>query len=330
MTTNAVVPYAPAFAPLVHATQHQLAFAAKRRKIIDEIKYIGALRQAAGSLEPTTLYKLVLQPEGAKLHTDAAGNIRGVFYKNGKIVKHASFKSVRPAFMKAIRGVGTQVLLISIAVQLDHIREAVGQVAIDLHNDRLAEIEAGRNQLSQAFLVEDGSRREQFVLHAIQSLNCGIAKTLRALRRQIAALPTADSGFLDNWGLSSKAAQAKQKMALASESYHAVLFGIQLLSEAYAFLGEPRAAVRTLTDLIAAVNDCGVAEAAERARLVPRDDDLLPETQWKLFQAAEPTLRRYMEECERLASDGMPGLTIELEPGELLKGSDNAQVQAMQ
>lgn len=324
--SSAIVPYRLASGSLAHAPEHELAFAANRREVIDGIKYIGPLRRAAASLDQTTLYKLVLEPKGAKLHTDAAGHIKGVFYRDGKIVKHARFKAVQPSAVKAIRTVGSQVLLVSFALQLSDIRKAVERLSIDLHNDRLAEIESGRNQLSQAFLVGHESRREQFMMHAIQSLNTGVAKTLRALRTQIAALPTTESGVWDNWG-KSKAAKAKQRMLLASESYQAGLSGIQLLSESYAFLGEPRAAARTLTDLVAAVDDCGVTKAAERARLVPRDGDVFPERQWEMFQAAQPKLRACLEDCERLVTGGMPGLTIDLKPSELLKGDEDARVQ---
>jgi len=318
--TSAIVPYRPPLSSLIHAPQHELAFTAKRNEVVHGLKYIGSLRRAAKDLDHTTLYRLVLKPEGAKLHTDAAGHIKGVFYKNGKIVKHARFKAVRPSFVKAIKGIGTQVLLVSVAVQLSDIRKAVEQLAIDLHNDRLAEIEAGRNLLSQAFLVEVEARREQLILHAIQSLNAGVAKTLRALRKQIADLPTTESGFLDNWGR-SKAAQAKKKMSLASESYQTCLLGIQLLSESYAFLGEPKAAARTLTDLISAVDACGISQAAEKARLVPHDSDVLPERQWEQFQEAQPKLRAYLHDCEELASNEMPALTIEIKPEELFKGA---------
>ena len=320
LTASALVPYRPDFSSLVHATQHERAFAASRREMIDEIRYIEPIRRAARDLDQTTLYKLVLRPRGAKLHTDAAGHIKGVFYKNGKIVKHARFKAVRPSFVKAIRAVGPQVLLVSVAVQLSDIRKAVEQLSLDLHNDRLAEIEAGRNQLAQAFLVENESRREHLMLHAIQSLNTGVAKVVGALRTQIGALPTTDSGLLDNW-VRSKAEQAKVKMSLASESYQGALFGIQLLSESYAFLGEPKAAAGVLTNLLAAVKACGIAEAAQRARLVPHDDGtVLPERQWQSFLEAEPTLLGRLGDCEELASDRTPSLTVEVKPSELAKG----------
>lgn len=229
--TRAVVPYQPSFPSLIHADQHESAVSTRRQEVIDGLKYVAPLCQAAESLDDETLYKLVLKPEGGKLHKDAAGNIKGVFYRKGKILKHARFKQVRRSLVRAIRGAGTQVLIINFALQLDGIRRGVQDLAIDLHNDRLAEIDSGRNQLAQALRVEDGARRERLIEHAIQTLNEGIAKTLRELRKGIAKLPTAEVKLHHDWGR-NRTEQAKQKIALASESYQACLLGIQLLSTA--------------------------------------------------------------------------------------------------
>lgn len=100
---------------------------------MSEFRCIIGLPEVVYTLNQNTVYKLVLIPEGAKLYKDAQGNLKGVFYKDGKIVEHAKFQEVGPSMLKAAKAVGAQVLLVSIAMQLNRIEEKVCKIFEEFH-----------------------------------------------------------------------------------------------------------------------------------------------------------------------------------------------------
>lgn len=125
-------------------------FSSRRKSLLSELRCITGLLEVVSSLNQDMVYKLVLTPEGANLYKDAQGNLKGVFYKDGKIVEHAKFQEVGPSMLKAAKAVGAQVLLVSIAMQLSRIEEQVGNIFKEFHGDRLAEIESGKSLFRQA------------------------------------------------------------------------------------------------------------------------------------------------------------------------------------
>ncbi len=240
--TTAIIPYkAPDVDLPTDSTDfHSKSFLEKRSAVLNELRCISGIPEIASTLNQDTIYKLVSVPEGGKLFKDSAGNIKGVFYKDGKILEHAKFQTVRPSLVKAATTVGSQILLISIAMQLNRIEKGISRILNEFHNDRISEIFSGVNQFKQAMMVQDRERQSRMIEHAIQTLNSGIEKTVRSLKIQIEDAPNTKIGFWDNW-FTNKATVAKEKLALAEESFKACLLGIKSLSECYATLNEAKA-----------------------------------------------------------------------------------------
>lgn len=257
-------------------------FSVRRKSLISELRCITGLPEVISSLNQDTVYKLVLTPDGAKLYKDAQGNLKGVFYKNGKIVEHAKFREVGPSVLKAAKAVGAQVLLVSIAMQLNRIEEQVCKIFKEFHGDRLAEIESGKSLFHQACGMQDSEKREMLALHAITELTRGFEKTVSALARQISELPEQKLSFFDNWiGDKSKEAEESHKMAV--ESFSACLSALQTLARCHLFLEERDVALRLVDNGLTKIEKAGVDMAYIRSRLAPKINGIFPEDGWKQF-----------------------------------------------
>lgn len=257
-------------------------FSGRRKSLISELRCITGLPEVISSLNQDTVYKLVLTPDGAKLYKDAQGNLKGVFYKNGKIVEHAKFREVGPSVLKAAKAVGAQVLLVSIAMQLNRIEEHVCKIFKEFHGDRLAEIESGKSLFHQACGMQDSEKREMLALHAITELTRGFEKTVSALARQISELPEQKLSFFDNWiGDKSKEAEESHKMAV--ESFSACLSALQTLARCHLFLEERDVALRLVDNGLTKIEKAGVDIAYIRSRLAPKINGIFPEDGWKQF-----------------------------------------------
>jgi hypothetical protein len=257
-------------------------FSRRRKSLVSELRCITGLPEVVSTLNQDTVYKLVLAPEGAKLYKDAQGNLKGVFYKDGKIVEHAKFQEVGPSMLKAAKAVGAQVLLVSIAMQLNRIEEQVGKIFKEFHGDRLAEIETGKSLFRQACGMQNAEKREQLALHAITELTRGFEKTVSALSRQISELPEQKLSFFDNWiGDKSKEAEESHKMAV--ESFTACLSALQTLARCHLFLDEREVALSSVDEGLTKIEKAGVDIAYVRSRLAPKINGYFPEDGWKQF-----------------------------------------------
>jgi len=72
----------------------------KRQNLLSELRSVPSIVKIAKTLNQDSVYKLVAHPDGAKLYKDSAGHIKGVFYKEGKILEHAKFKIVKSSLIK--------------------------------------------------------------------------------------------------------------------------------------------------------------------------------------------------------------------------------------
>lgn len=257
-------------------------FSNRRSKLISELRCITGLPEVASSLNQDTVYKLVLTPEGAKLYEDAQGNLKGVFYKDGKIVEHAKFQEVGPSMLKAAKAVGAQVILISIAMQLNRIEEQACKIFKEFHGDRLAEIEAGKSLFRQACGMQNPTKREQLALSAITELTRGFEKTVSSLARQIAELPEQKLSFFDNW-IADKSKEAEESHKIAMESFSACLSSLQSLARCHLFLEEREVALNLVEDGFSKLEKAGVDVAYARSRLAPKTNGSFPEESWKQF-----------------------------------------------
>jgi hypothetical protein len=257
-------------------------FSNKRKSLLSELRCITGLPEVVSSLNQDTVYKLVLTPEGANLYKDAQGNLKGVFYRDGKIVEHAKFQKVGPSMLKAAKAVGAQILLVSIAMQLSRIEGQIGKIFKEFHGDRLAEIEAGKSLFRQACGMQTSDKREQLTLSAISELTRGFEKTVSALSRQIKELPDQKLSFFDNW-LGDKSKEAEESHKMAIESFSASLSALQTLARSHLFLDERDVALKLMDDGFSKIEKAGIEVAYVRSRLAPKMNGTFPEESWKQF-----------------------------------------------
>jgi len=177
---NEVVPFTAPAIDLAPSNKefHEKNYQKNRYALLSELRCISGIPEIASKLSQNTLYKLVSVPEGGRLYKDGAGKIKGVFTKDGKILKWAEFEAIRPSFVKAATAVGSQILLISIAMQLNRVEKGISRILDEIEGDRIAEIRSGVNQYKQAMIVQDSDRQSRMIEHAIQSLNTGIEKSI--------------------------------------------------------------------------------------------------------------------------------------------------------
>jgi len=175
------------------------AFQRRRESILTELRSIPGIIDAAKTLNPDTTYKIVCWPERGKLFRDSAGNLQAVFYKDGKIVQHARLRALSPSLVKAATAIGSQILLIHIALELSDIKKKIEKLADMQHEDRQAEIYSGVALYEQACLVENSTTRVVLISNAIQSLNTDIERTFKSLERQISEMPDTEPHWRENW-----------------------------------------------------------------------------------------------------------------------------------
>jgi len=323
--TKAIIPYNPPTFDLAppNADFQTQNFLKNRKRVLNELRYISGIPEIASSLSQDTLYKLVCTPEGGKLYKDAAGNIKAVFYKDGKILEHAKLQAVRPYLVKAATAIGSQILLISIAMQLNRIEKGISRIINELNYDRMSEIYSGVRQYKQAMTMQDPERQLERIDKAITTLNDGIEKTIGSLKRQIEDAPEAEIGLFDNW-FTNKSEIASEKFGLAEKLFRACLIGIQTLYECYVAINEPKTAVWTLKNHLKDINSGGIIElAAEKARLVPFiKGKRLPEEPWLSYLKNEPLFSDQIEECNCFANNEFDRIEIELKPNELIGETD--------
>lgn len=290
----------------------------KRTSLLNELRYVTAIPEIVSSFNQDTVYKLVAIPEGGELLKDSAGNLKGVFYKDGKILEHAKFKAINPSLIKAASAIGSQILLISIAMQLNRIEKGISKIREELHNDRLSEIFSGVEMFNHAIKMNNKTNQSNSIINAIQSLTTGLEKTTRSLKLQIEDIPNPNISFFDNW-IKNKSDTAKEKFLLAEESFKASLIGIKTLSECYIVLDEPNLAASVLKEYVIKLKNSGIREASEKARLLPSMDNSFPEESWLCFLNNESLLVNNIEKCNTLSNEQFQKIEIEFKPKEIME-----------
>ena len=276
-------------------------FRKNREAVLSELRCLSGIPEIVSTLNQDTVYKIVCSPEGGKLYADTAGNLKGVFYKDGKIVQHAKLRAVGPSLVKCATAVGSQILLISIAMQLNRVEKEIHKIIEGLHDDRISEIYSGVSQYKHAMLVQDHERQSRLIENTTQTLTTGIEKTARSLKRQIAEIP--EPSFWDYLPLVMEHRRVfgppqdwVRRTKLIEESFQACIIGIQTLAECFATLNEPQVAAVTLKENI-----------SNLSRSVPQT-----------FLDSEQLLHEKIERCGLLANNKFDCIEIEFKPVELL------------
>lgn len=292
-----------------------------RKKLLSELRCITGMPDVISQLNPDTVYQLVLKPEGAVLYGDAQGHLKGVFYKDGKIVEHARLREVQPSMLKAAKAVGAQILLVSIAMQLNRIEAQLSRLMQELHSDRLAIIAGGMSLLDQVFLMKEPASRKHLVLDALTELTIGFEKNHASLQRQIDDMPDTTLSFFDNW-IGNQAELARKKHQLAMESFGACLQAVQGMARCHLFLDEQEAALQLVNNSLARLEAAGVAKACQRARLVPATSGQFPETGWQQFIDYRKTVDA--KQMPGLASNLSGEMVLQLKASQLLEKNHEA------
>lgn len=315
---TALIPMTPEVADLepAHRDFQLSVFSERRERALGELRMLTGVPELVTSLNPDMVYRLVI-PSGMVLQKGKDGLYSGVLYADGHISKHARFDRVPPNLARMASAVGTQILLVSIAMQLNRIEQAIVTVSEELHNDRIAQIVAGARQYEAAMHMRDGGRRDGVILNAIQSLTEGVEKETSELRNRTQRLPDPSSTFWDNWGV-SKAGRAASELRLAEDAFRAAVHGASVLSECYAALDEPQAGAVAISSCLANIQSSGIHTAADSARLVEvRDPKCLPETPWLQFSEARLAFTRAARQTLVDAERG--SVAVEFEARELVE-----------
>lgn len=323
-----IIPYKPDFGslPKSHEDFHLDQFRKNRQDLLSELRCVSGFPEIF--LSQDTLYRVVL-PKGELLQKGKDGFFRGVKYSDRGIDQHVKFAKVSPSLMDAAKAVGSQVLLISIAMQLNHIEQMVESLSLEMHYDRIAQVRTGVDLFEKAMLFQDLTLRGHAILNAIQTLEEGLHKTISELGRRIAEAPDSDNNFLKSflyhlthWNKTQKATKI---IGLAQESFYASLRGIKTLAECYAVLGETGAGRKSFSDYFDQVR-CNVGSAAEKARLVKFSGSVAPQEPWEKFNGLYTTVKDDLQVFS--ASDSsvqQSAIDIEFMPSEL-KGDNDANL----
>lgn len=255
----------------------------RRRAALLELRQASLLPRIASEMAPGKLYQLVL-PDGQLLQKGSNGLYSGVVYKQGRIAQHAGFQRAFPNITRIATAVGAQIMLVSIAMQLNQIEQAIARISAELHHDRVGKMLGGVAQFESAFEIHDSRLRDHALLNAIQTLSESLEPITRELRSRVERMPDSHSNFWDNWGWWRRCDEAQGAYPLLAEAFEASILCAQTLAQCYAALSEPAAGERVLADALDRIARSGVDTAAERARLVPFDSNQTsPEAAWLQF-----------------------------------------------
>lgn len=319
--TKAVIPYNPSFKDLEpdNVKLQNVNCHKKRQNLLNELRGVPSIVKIAKTLHQDSLYKLVAYPDGAKLYKDSAGHIKGVFYKEGKILEHAKFKIVKSSLIKAASVAGSQILLTSIAMQLYRIEKGQLRITEELHKGRIAIIKSGIKLYNQCMVVKRRERQLHLIELAIQTLNTGIEKTISSLKTQIEDLPDIKARLTDNW-LKDKSKIAEEKMRSAEKSLRACIIGIKTLAECYSVIDEEEAAGHVLEQYFSDLIKIGLENAAQKARLIEYTGGNLPEDIWNNLLQYKPRFLNDIKSYRLMSDMEYECVEIELKPKELLRG----------
>jgi hypothetical protein len=323
-TNTTLIPLTPDVKDLepTHQDLQRGVFTERREAVLGELRMLSGVPGLVRDLKPDKVYRLVV-PDGRVLQQGKDGLYHGVLYRpDGKISRHAKFEKVSPSLARVASAIGSQVLLISIAMQLNRVENAIAEIAEELHNDRIAEILAGVQQYEMAMHMTDRTRRDAAIQHAIQSLTEGLVKIRLELRIRIDRLPDPRNTFWENWG-GSKTHRAAREFRMAEDAFKAAVHGASVLSQSYAALEEPRAGAAAIRRCLEDIQSCGIQAAADKARIVEvHDRKCLPEAPWLRFNEV---CLEFVQRAARTPLDPMllerGSVTIEFKKSELLEGA---------
>lgn len=297
--------------------QHEL-YQNRRQSLLGEVRGLAGGMDLVSAVRSDEVYRIVWNHDGARLYRDAQGHLKGVFYKNGRIAEHARLEALKPSAVRLANAIGAQFMLVSIAMQLNRVESYLHVIHDELRGDRLAEIDAGLQLYLRALELEDIDCLSM-VQHAMQTLTTGLEKVFGSLKRDIAALPDASSGFFDNWW-QAKSVKAEKAFRPLQESLLAYLRGTRALAEMYAHLGAPALGEAVLREQFVRLMGLDPASVAAKARLHPATCRYVPEEPWLQVIEVEKAITPAMVQLQSLENRGDQRMEMEVLGSELLGG----------
>ncbi|SLM30871.1 hypothetical protein MTBBW1_2500020 [Desulfamplus magnetovallimortis] len=290
-----------------------------RSILLKTLKFLPYHSILSKNLSPETLYKIKFFPDNSKLFLDSNGYIKGVWYKDGKILEHIRLKPNDASnFVKTCSTLSIQLSLITIACELKDIKKGISQISTSLHNDRIAIINSGIQQYHDALLTTRKSTQFHLIVNATQTLNTGINQATKSLKESILNAPNTTRSFFENW-FYRKSDKAIEQITLAEESFHAILTGIKTLADCYISIGEEKVGIHSLQKKLRDLYACDLKTAAEKSRLVPFRGSILPEQIWLDFIESKQKLMQSLDYGQKAIQKEIDCIEIEFTQKELLE-----------
>jgi len=294
---------------------HKEKYRSGRLKMLSELRQIPGIVKIIKSLNPETVYKFAGSKKGLKLVVGNDNLVSGVLRNaDGSIGEHAKWIPSGQDLGKIVGAMGSQIMLVSIVMQLKSIENKVDEVLNERHLDRIAEVEGITKSYHQMLSCQKEENQIALARSAIIPLNQGLEKLLKSLKEKIKKAPSSHNGFFDNI-IKSKASKAHEQMSPILEEFATCLRGVQVLSNIYTAIGEPAVASEALASTFQDIKKCGIKEAYEKARLIDaRKMKVLPEKPFKDFLDSEIFI---LNHAQRLKCRELNDVIIEFKPKEL-------------
>lgn len=290
-----------------------------KRTLVDGLKYFPPIIESAKSLHPDQVFKVVIDPKKGQAYLE--GFLRE---DNGRMTKFIKLEEVGNTFSNLAnisKTIGSQILLIHIALKLHEIEVKLEGLYQENRNDRYAEIHAGIDLYRIARTQKDPHNQSIFLANAIQSLEVGFHKCRLMLREDINRLPGKEINLTNNW-IKDKTLEMKEKMGPVEESFYYCISAVKAIADCLIQLGQPDYAKNNVALFLKEVCDCGIHDVAEKARLMECASGEYPEEKWEEFLANYNGIERDVLEIDMCRNKDYDCIEIEMTPNELLMGDD--------
>ncbi len=242
------------------------------------------------------------------------GHARG---PSGKIVGQAKWLKVTDAGSRLFLSAGVltgHLMLVEMSQKLDRLQGSVDKIREALDDDRMQTLRAAIGTTRDAVEARRNDNRQLLLTSTVPHLNGAVLKTIAALKREIAEVPSQPDWWIPVVGDPER--KMREALAKAEQTLHACLEGISILGQAYIAIDEPALGYRTVLRALKELEQTKLADAEFRARLLrPASPSDRPELIWREILRYLPELQHAVEvERDRQQEDPVEiqmGLTQE-------------------
>jgi len=222
---------------------------------------LSAIGHSRQLLSPGTTYEAAFSPEqlkrGASL-VESGGFIKGVLRDSGgKFCGIAHLREVRPQTASALVSFPIHQAIEQVLVHLQRIEDGVRAILRGQQSDRVAELQAGVELIQNAELLDDNDTRFFHLREGVVKLLSAKWLLFEAMRRDLEQLEQ-DLGGERVWdvareylpGKTGRHELAERAMRPLQENAAGACVAVRLAAQAYADLGEARAAEATVSSFV--------------------------------------------------------------------------------